>query len=97
MDDDSTTWLDNFKRLNGLNNTRGRFSNIQRPLPITSPKPRKHRLAGLFDLSHVELLKARRRKPPLAVSHNKNTTNRVNPCSRTAGVTHVPRKRPAPL
>jgi hypothetical protein len=65
VDADSTAWLDNFKRLNGLNSTGSRFSNIQRPLPITSNRPRKpHRLKVLIDLTRVDLLLGRRRRDP---------------------------------
>lgn len=67
MGDEERKWLEKFKAVNGFNNTSPVFSNIQRSLPITSTRPRKHRLSKLVDLTRVDMLLGRFRRNPRRV------------------------------
>lgn len=72
MGDAERKWLENFRQINGLNNTRGCLNNIQPPLPITFNRPRKpHRLSALIDLTRVDVLLGRFRREPKR-AQNKN-------------------------
>jgi hypothetical protein len=80
LDTDSTSWLENFKRLNGMDRTQPQL-NETLPLPgIIARRPRKpHRLSVLVDLTRVDVMLGRHRRGPKACTcgARRTSTNRT--------------------